>query len=42
MAYNIPGKYEDDKCWISYGGIEYGYDQAGSGPGAYQILKRQN
>ncbi|KAG4074762.1 hypothetical protein HA402_006401 [Bradysia odoriphaga] len=42
VAYNIPGKYDGGRCYISYGGLEYGYDQVGSGPGQYEILKRLN
>lgn len=42
MAINIPGKYEDGKCFISYGGYEYAYDQAGFGSSLYTILKRKN
>jgi len=42
VAYTIPGKYEDGKCWISYAGYEYSYDKAGYGASEYKILKRAN
>lgn len=36
MGVRVPGKYDGGRCYISYAGLEYGYDDE------YQILKRLN